>query len=320
MSPHCLAIFLQHARSADVMSAFGTAQDITGSAANIMAAAKIPTLRTRFKHHQCTHSQRLDATGRQKFQITPVTAYSAKIARKPPEYRLGRRSPQKRSWPYTLSKMSGVAIPDRTQIVRRARRLEYFTIGWNAFEGLVAIATGVIASSISLVGFGIDSFIEVTSGSVLLWRMSVDADELRREGNERQALRILGVCFLLLAAYLSYESATDLWSGHAPQHSLPGIILACVSLIVMPLLSKAKRKVGRALGSAAMHADAKQTEFCTYLSAILLSGLLLNAFFGLWWADPAAALVMTPIIVKEGIEGLRGQICTNCCAGGTANE
>jgi divalent metal cation (Fe/Co/Zn/Cd) transporter len=216
--------------------------------------------------------------------------------------------------------MSGVAIPDRTQIVRRARRLEYFTIGWNAFEGLVAIATGAIASSISLVGFGMDSFIEVTSGSVLLWRMSVDADVERRELNERRALKVIGICFLVLAVYITNESAIDLWSRRTPKHSVAGIVLACVSLIVMPLLSRAKRKVGRALGSAAMHADAKQTEFCTYLSAILLSGLLLNAFFGLWWTDPAAALVMTPIIVKEGIEGLRGQICTDCCAGGTANE
>ena len=106
--------------------------------------------------------------------------------------------------------------------------------------------------------------------------MSVDAEVHRRELNERRALRIVGVCFLLLAAYIGYESVLDLWSRRAPEHSVPGIILACVSLIVMPLLSRAKRKVGHALGSAAMHADAKQTEFCTYLSAILLVGLLLN--------------------------------------------
>jgi divalent metal cation (Fe/Co/Zn/Cd) transporter len=98
---------------------------------------------------------------------------------------------------------------------------------------------------------------------------------------------------------------SDLWLRRAPEHSIPGIALACVSLVVMPLLSRAKRKVGRALGSAAMHADAKQTEFCTYLSAVVLTGLLLNALFGLWWADPVAALVMAPIIAKEGIEGLR---------------
>jgi divalent metal cation (Fe/Co/Zn/Cd) transporter len=162
--------------------------------------------------------------------------------------------------------MAETAVLERTAVVLRGRRLEYFTIGWNALEGLVAVVAGAIAGSISLVGFGIDSFIEVTSGSVLLWRM------------------------------------------------FPGIVLACVSLVVMPLLSRAKRKVGRALGSAAMHADARQTEFCTYLSGILLAGLLLNAFFGLWWADPVAALIMVPIIAKEGIEGLQGKACDECRA------
>jgi divalent metal cation (Fe/Co/Zn/Cd) transporter len=208
--------------------------------------------------------------------------------------------------------MSESAVVNRTTIVQRGRRLEYFTIVWNAIEGLVAVIAGVIAGSISLVGFGIDSFIEVTSGSVLLWRMSVDAEVQRRELNERRALRIVGVCFLLLAAYIAYASVLDLWSRRAPEHSIPGIVLACVSLVVMPLLSRAKRKVGRALDSAAMHADAKQTEFCTYLSAILLAGLLLNALFGLWWADPVAALIMVPIIAKEGMEGLQGSTCDEC--------
>jgi divalent metal cation (Fe/Co/Zn/Cd) transporter len=135
--------------------------------------------------------------------------------------------------------------------------------------------------------------------------MSVDTDASARERNEKRALKIVGICFLGLAAYIAYESVSDLWLRRAPEHSIPGIALACVSLVVMPLLSRAKRKVGRALGSAAMHADAKQTEFCTYLSAVVLTGLLLNALFGLWWADPVAALVMAPIIAKEGIEGLR---------------
>ncbi len=208
--------------------------------------------------------------------------------------------------------MARTAILERAVVVRRGRRLEYFTIVWNALEGVVAVVAGAIAGSISLVGFGIDSFIEVTSGSVLLWRMSVDEEVQHRELNERRALRIVGVCFLLLAAYIAYESVLDLWSRRAPEHSIPGIVLACVSLVVMPLLSRAKRKVGRALDSAAMHADAKQTEFCTYLSAILLAGLLLNAFFGLWWADPVAALIMVPIIAKEGIEGLQGKACDEC--------
>ena len=117
-----------------------------------------------------------------------------------------------------------------------------------------------------------------------------------------------------LAIYIALESGTDLWYKRAPEHSILGIILACVSLAVMPLLSHSKRKVGRALNSAAMHADAKQTQFCAYLSAILLVGLILNATFGLWWADPIAALIMVPIIAKEGFEGLRGKACDECGA------
>ena len=210
--------------------------------------------------------------------------------------------------------MAEIAVLERTAVVRHGRRLEYFTIAWNSLEGLVAVVAGAIAGSISLVGFGIDSLMEVTSGSVLLWRMSVDVEVQRREVNERRALRIVGVSFLLLAAYIAYESLLDLWSRRAPEHSIPGIVLACVSLVVMPLLSRAKRKVGRALGSAAMHADAKQTEFCTYLSAILLAGLLLNTLLGLWWADPVAGLVMVPIIAKEGIDGLQGRACADGCA------
>ena len=209
--------------------------------------------------------------------------------------------------------MNEGAVIERIASVRRGRRLEYFTIAWNTIEGLVAVVTGVIAGSISPVGFGIDSFIEVTSGAVLLWRMSVDARESERERNERRALRIVGFCFLVLAVYIAFESGSDLWFKRAPEHSIPGIILACVSLVVMPLLSRSKRKVGHALKSVAMHADAKQTQFCTYLSAILLVGLILNAAFGLWWADPVAALIMAPMIAKEGFEGVQGKACSECC-------
>jgi divalent metal cation (Fe/Co/Zn/Cd) transporter len=207
--------------------------------------------------------------------------------------------------------MAELAI-DRQQIAQRGKRLEYFTIAWNTLEGLVAVLAGAVAGSISLVGFGIDSFIEVTSGVTLLWRMSVDADVHRRERNERLALRIVGVCFVALAAYIGYEAIADLIGTKEPAASLAGIILAIVSLIVMPLLSRAKRRVGAALGSAAMHADAKQTEFCTYLSAILLAGLVANRIFGLWWADPVAALIMVPIIAKEGYDGLQGKACESC--------
>jgi divalent metal cation (Fe/Co/Zn/Cd) transporter len=209
--------------------------------------------------------------------------------------------------------MADAIVIDRLEAARRGRRLEYFTISWNSIEAIVAVAAGLLAGSISLIGFGFDSIIEVTSGATLLWRMSVDEDVHRRQRNERLALRIVGLCFLALAVYIGYESLDDLLRRKAPEHSIAGIILACLSLIAMPLLARAKRKVGTALGSAAMHADARQTDFCTYLSAILLGGLLLNAVFGFWWADPLSALIMVPIIAKEGIEGLRGESC-QCCS------
>jgi divalent metal cation (Fe/Co/Zn/Cd) transporter len=200
-------------------------------------------------------------------------------------------------------------VLDRQVVAQRGKRLEYFTIAWNTLEGLVAVVAGALAGSISLVGFGIDSFIEVTSGTVLLWRMSVDADALKRERNERLSLRIVGVCFLALALYVGYESVSDLVSRKAPEHSFPGIVLACVSLVVMPVLSRAKKRVAAGLGSSAMHADAKQTDFCVYLSAILLIGLLLNAMLGWYWADPLAGLIMVPIIAKEGFDGIRARAC-----------
>jgi len=203
-------------------------------------------------------------------------------------------------------------VLDRREIAQRGKRLEYFTIAWNSLEGLVAVVAGAIAGSISLIGFGVDTFIEVTSGAALLWRMSADADEQKRERAERLALRIVGACFVALAVYIAYEAATDLIGRKSPEHSIAGIALACASLVVMPLLSRAKRRVGAHLGSVAMNADARQTEFCTYLSAILLGGLLLNAAFDLWWADPLSALVMVPIIAKEGVDGLSGKACDDC--------
>jgi divalent metal cation (Fe/Co/Zn/Cd) transporter len=208
--------------------------------------------------------------------------------------------------------MAKEIVVERAALAARGERLEYFTIGWNCLEGLVAVIAGVVAGSISLVGFGIDSFIEVTSGVVLLWRMRVDADMERRERNERTALRIVGFCLLVLAAYISYESIGNLIGRQAPARSIAGIVLACLSLVVMPVLARAKRRVGTALGSAAMHADAKQTDFCVYLSAILLIGLILNAWTGWWWADPVAALVMAPIIAREGLGGIRGEACPAC--------
>jgi divalent metal cation (Fe/Co/Zn/Cd) transporter len=206
------------------------------------------------------------------------------------------------------------AIEDaaRLALVQRGRKLEYLTLGWNTLEGLVAIAAGTIAGSVSLTAFGLDSVIELTSGAALLWRMAVDSDAELRARNERRALRIVGLCFIALAAYIVYESGSDLLFHRTPERSIPGIFLACASLVAMPLLSRAKRRVARQLNSAAMRADAKQSEFCAWLSGILLAGLFLNAAFGMWWGDPAAALVMSPLIVREGVEALRGEHCSDC--------
>lgn len=200
-------------------------------------------------------------------------------------------------------------LTERTRLVKRGRYLEYFTIGYNSLEGLIAVGAGMIAGSIALVGFGFDSLIEVTSGAVLLWRLYADVDEARRERVEAISLRLVGICFIVLALYVAQDSVWSLLKREAPDESLVGIILAAVSLVVMPLLVRAKRNVARSIKSGALMADSKQTELCTYLSAILLVGLLLNALLGWWWADPVAALIMVPIIAKEGIEALRGETC-----------
>jgi len=194
-------------------------------------------------------------------------------------------------------------------IAQRGKRLEYLTIGWNGLEGLAALATGIIAGSVSLVGFGVDSFIEVTSAVAVLWRLSAIADEESRERNERLTLKIVGICFLGLSAYIAYASISNLLRRHAPEHSIAGIVVACAALVAMPLLARAKKQIGEQLGSGAMLADARQADFCTYLSAILLAGLILNAAFGWWWADPIAALAMTPIIAKEGLNAWQGKAC-----------
>ena len=204
------------------------------------------------------------------------------------------------------------ATDDRRAQVRRGKLLEYFTVGYNSLEGVVAIASGLVAGSIALVGFGFDSAIEVISGCVLLWRLYGDADESRRERIEQRALRIVGISFFLLAAYVTFDAVKSVVRREAPEESVVGIALAAVSVVVMPLLVRAKRRIARSIGSAALHADATQTQICTYLSAILLGGLVLNAAVGWWWADPLAALVMVPIIVKEGWEGVQGEHCDDC--------
>jgi divalent metal cation (Fe/Co/Zn/Cd) transporter len=201
----------------------------------------------------------------------------------------------------------------RSQAVARGRRLEYVTIVYNSLEGLVALVAGWLAGSVALVGFGFDSIIEVSSGAALLLRLHADADPRRRARMERLTLEFVGVCFLALAAYVSYDSLSNLIRHDPPRPSIIGIALAATSLTVMPLLARAKRRVAREISSGAMAADAKQTEFCMYLSAILLVGLTLNAAFGWWWADPLAGLIMVPIIAREGIGALRGKACACSC-------
>lgn len=193
--------------------------------------------------------------------------------------------------------------------VRRGRALEYLTIGWNVLEAVVSIAAGLLAGSVALVGFGVDSVIESTSGAVLLWRLR---EGERGEQRERLALRLVGASFLLLAAYVSFDAARTLIVREPPDASYLGIGIALLSLVVMPLLARAKRRVAAEINSRALKADSRQTDLCAYLSAILLGGLLLNALFGWWWADPVAALVMLPIIAREGIEALRGETCDDC--------
>ena len=191
----------------------------------------------------------------------------------------------------------------RAASVLRGRRLEYLTIGWNSLEAVVAIGAGLVAGSIALVGFGVDSVIEMSSGAILLWRL------FSGEHRERLALRLVGVSFLMLAAYVAFDAGKSLLLREPPDESYVGIALAALSLVVMPLLARAKRRVAANLNSRALEADSRQTDICAYLSAILLAGLGLNALLGWWWADPVAGFVMVPIIVKEGIEALRGETC-----------
>jgi divalent metal cation (Fe/Co/Zn/Cd) transporter len=204
--------------------------------------------------------------------------------------------------------------PSRTGVVRRGLHLAYATVAYNSLEGILALGAGLTAGSVALVGFGADSLIELTAGAAAIWRLNADLDESRRERSEQVALRIVGVCFLALAAYVAYDAIRSLVSHERPAESTVGIVIAAASLIVMSLLARAKRRVAFAMRSGALAAEAKQTEMCFYLSGILLGGLLLNALAGWWWADPVAGLIMVPIITREGIEGVQGHsACEGCC-------
>jgi divalent metal cation (Fe/Co/Zn/Cd) transporter len=203
----------------------------------------------------------------------------------------------------------------RPILVQRGLRLNYLTIGYNTLEAIVALVAGIIAGSVALVGFGIDSVIEVSASLAAQWRLRSDFDPDRRERVEKVTMRIIGGTFLALAIYVAYDSLHTILLREEPAGSLPGVVLLVLSVIVMPVLARAKRRVAAGLRSGALTADAKQTSLCAYLSVIALAGVALTTMLGWWWADPVAALAMVPIITKEGLEGLRGEsACAECCA------
>ncbi len=194
---------------------------------------------------------------------------------------------------------------ERRRLGRRAQLLAGVSVTYNLVEAVVALTAGAVAGSIALIGFGLDSLVEMSSGLVILWQFRHAVPESR----ERLALRLIGVSFFALAAYVSVESIRSLVGGGEPAPSPVGIALASLSLLVMPVLSWAQRRTGRALNSGSVVADSKQTLLCTYLSAVLLVGLLLNALVGWSWADPLAGLVIAAVAVREGIEAWRGDAC-----------
>ena len=200
----------------------------------------------------------------------------------------------------------GAPTPERRRSLgRRAQLLAGASVLYNLLEGVIAIAAGTIATSSALISFGLDSAGEVASGRIILWQFRHPLPESR----EQRARRLIAVLFFALAAYVGYESVSTLVSGHHAEVSVVGIALACVSVVVMPLLSWGQRRTGRQLSSGAVVADSAQTLLCTYLSAVLLVGLLGNALFGWWWLDPIAALAIAAVAVREGIEAWRGDDC-----------
>ncbi len=200
---------------------------------------------------------------------------------------------------------TGLSTSRRTMLTRRVRILVACTITYNIVEAVVAISAGTVASSTALIGFGLDSITEVASAAAVWWQFAGPDPKAR----ERITLRVIAVSFFALAAYVTVEAIRSLLGTTQPEHSGVGIVLAALSLMIMPVLSLAQRRAGRELGSATAVADSKQTLLCTYLSAVLLAGLLLNSLFGWTWADPLAALVIAGVAIKEGRSSWRGQHC-----------
>ena len=195
--------------------------------------------------------------------------------------------------------------------VRRGLRLEYLTVGWNVVEGVVAVGAGLAAGSIALIGFGVDSLVETVSGTILIWRLAAerraDRNDEALQSAEERAERFVGFAFLILAAYVAFESVRTLILQDHPEASPIGVALTALSIGVMLSLARAKRQTGVALASRALIADAQQTYACWYLSMVTLAGLALNYLFGVWWADPVAALGIVVLLVREGIEALGGE-------------
>ncbi|MCZ7537892.1 MAG: cation transporter [Acidimicrobiia bacterium] len=206
------------------------------------------------------------------------------------------------------------AVVVRGALVRRGVALAWFTIAWNSIEGIAGIVSGIVAGSIALVGFGVDSYVEVFAGSVILWRLGRERHGAElSDAAERRAVRLIAITFLVLAVGVGVESIRKLAVRAHPDESLFGIGLAIVSLVVMPLLAHAKRQVGEQLASRAVTADATETTLCVWLSAILLTGLAANAAFGWWWADPLAGLGIVYVAGREGIEHWRADELDDCC-------
>ncbi|WP_221584378.1 cation diffusion facilitator family transporter [Microbacterium sp. G2-8] len=201
--------------------------------------------------------------------------------------------------------MTTLAAPRRLVLERRIRLIVAVTIGYNIIEAIVAIAAGTVASSAALIGFGIDSMVEVLSAAAVAWQFT------RRDPErwEKPTLRVIAVAFFALAIYVTVSSVLALTAGSDVQHSTAGIVLTAISLVIMPLLSFAERRTGRELGSATAVADSKQTLICAWLSAAVLVGLLLNSLFGWWWADALAGFVIAAFAIREGIEAWRGDTC-----------
>jgi divalent metal cation (Fe/Co/Zn/Cd) transporter len=205
-------------------------------------------------------------------------------------------------FPVSLPPLTGSR---RAVLHRRIRWVVAATITYNVIEAVVALAAGAVASSSALIGFGLDSIVEVLSAAAVAWQFA-GPDPRRRE---KRALRLIAVSFFGLAAFVTVDAARSLLGGTAPEHSMVGIVLAAVSVIVMPTLSWFERRTGRELGSASAVADSQQTLICSYLSGVLLAGLLLNSLFGWSWADPVAALVIAGFAAREGVEAWRGDAC-----------